>query len=132
MYIDIVPNRSSPPAVLLRESTREGGKIHKRTLANLSALPADAIEVLRRALKGEKLVPATDAVQVERSVPYGHVAAVLGTIRRLRLDQVRTLMAALATATRTRVRVGEHAFDQLAQLTPLQERAFQLLEVPWR
>jgi transposase len=88
MYIDVVPNRSSPPAVLLRESTREGGRIRKRTLANLSALPADAVEVLRRALKGEKLVPATDAVQVERSVPYGHVAAVLGTIRRLRLDQM--------------------------------------------
>ncbi|HLM67268.1 MAG TPA: IS1634 family transposase, partial [Longimicrobium sp.] len=88
MYIDVVPNRSSPPAVLLRESSREGGKIRKRTLANLSALPPDAVEVLRRALKGEKLVPAGESVQVERSTPYGHVAAVLGTIRRLKLDQV--------------------------------------------
>jgi hypothetical protein len=88
MYIDIVPNRSSPPAVLLREASREGGKIRKRTLANLSALPPDAVEVLRRALKGEKLVAAEESVRVERSVPYGHVAAVLGTVRRLGLDQV--------------------------------------------
>jgi hypothetical protein len=88
MYIDVVPNRSSPPAVLLRESSREGGKIRKRTLANLSALPPDAVEVLRRALKGEKLVAAEESVRVEHSAPYGHVAAVLGTIRRLRLDQV--------------------------------------------
>lgn len=88
MYIDIVPNRSSPPAVLLRESSREGGKIRKRTLANLSALPPEAVEVLRRALRGEKLVAAEESVRVEHSAPYGHVAAVLGTIRRLRLDQV--------------------------------------------
>lgn len=88
MYIDIVPNRSSPPAVLLRESSREDGKIRKRTLANLSALPPEAVEVLRRVLKGEKLVAAEELVQVGRSVPYGHVAAVLGTIRRLKLDQV--------------------------------------------
>jgi hypothetical protein len=88
MYIDVVPNRSSPPAVLLRESSREGGKIRKRTLANLSALPPNAVDILRRTLKGEKLVTAEEFVQVERSTPYGHVAAVLGTIRRLRLDQV--------------------------------------------
>jgi Transposase DDE domain len=87
MYIDIVPNRSSPPAVLLRESTREGGKIRKRTLANLSSLPMEVVEVLRRALRGETLVSPQAVVEVERSAPYGHVAAVLGTIRRLRLDQ---------------------------------------------
>ena len=88
MYIDRVPNRSSPPAVLLRESWREDGKIRKRTLANLSALPPEAIEVLQQVLKGKKLVAAEEAVRVERSVPYGHVAAVLGTVRRLGLDQV--------------------------------------------
>ena len=87
MYIDVVPNRSSPPAVLLRESLREGGKIRKRTLANLSALPPEAVEVLRRVLKGEKLVAAEESVQIGRSAPYGHVAAVLGMIRRLKLDQ---------------------------------------------
>lgn len=88
MYIDIVPNRSSPPAVLLRESSREGGKIRKRTLANLSALPPEAVDMLRRVLKGEKLVAAEESVRVERSASYGHVAAVLGTIRRLKLDHV--------------------------------------------
>jgi hypothetical protein len=88
MYIDVVPNRSSPPAVLLRESSREDGKIRKRTLANLSALPPEAIEVLRRALKGETLFSAEESVHVERSLPYGHVAAVLGTVRRLKLDQM--------------------------------------------
>jgi hypothetical protein len=88
MYIERVPNRSSPPAVLLRESWREGGKIRKRTLANLSCLPPGAVDVLRRSLKGETLVSATESVRVERSAPYGHVAAVLGTVRRLRLDQV--------------------------------------------
>jgi transposase len=88
MYIERVPNRSSPPAVLLRESWREGGKVHKRTLANLSALPDDAVEILRRVLKGETLVCAEESVSVGRSTPYGHVAAVLGTIRRLKLDQV--------------------------------------------
>lgn len=88
MYIDVVPNRSSPPAILLRESSREDGRIRKRTLANLSALPPEAIEVLRRVLRGEKLVAAEESVQVERSTAYGHVAAVLGTIRRLKLDQV--------------------------------------------
>ena len=69
MYIDIVPNRSSPPAILLRESSREGGKIRKRTLANLSALPSEAVAVLRRVLKGETLVSAGESVRVERSVP---------------------------------------------------------------
>jgi transposase len=88
MYIERVPNRSSPPAVLLRESWREGGKVHKRTLANLSALPDDAVEILRRVLKGETLVCAEESVSVGRSTPYGHVAAVLGTIRRLKPDQV--------------------------------------------
>lgn len=88
MYIDTVPNRSSPPAVLLRESSREDGKIRKRTLANLSCLPPAAIDVLRRSLRGETLVSAEEAVRIERSEPYGHVAAVLGTLHRLKLDQV--------------------------------------------
>jgi len=88
MYIERVPNRSSPPAVLLRESWREGGKIRKRTLANLSCLPPEAVDVLRRSLKGETLVSATESVRVERSAHFGHIAAVLGTVRRLRLDQV--------------------------------------------
>jgi hypothetical protein len=88
MYIDIVPNRNSPPAVLLRESYRVGKQTKKRTLANLSMLPPEAIDVLRRALRGETLVPAAEALEIERSRPHGHVAAVLGTARKLGLESL--------------------------------------------
>jgi hypothetical protein len=88
MYIEIVPNRNSPPAVLLREGWREGKKTKKRTLANLSKLPPEMIELLRRAFKGEALVPAHEAFQIQASVPHGHVAAVLGTLRKLGLEGV--------------------------------------------
>jgi hypothetical protein len=88
MYIDIVPNRNSPPAVLLRESWREGKKTHKRTVANLTGLPEEAIDALRRSLKGERLVPAESVFAIERSLPHGHVAAVVGTLRRIGLDAV--------------------------------------------
>lgn len=83
MYIDIVPNRGSPPAVLLREDHREGGRTIKRTLANLSALPPEAVAALRAVLKGQPLVGAADCFAVERSLPCGHVRAVKGTMERL-------------------------------------------------
>ena len=83
MYIDRVPNRNSPPAILLRESYREDGKVKKRTLANLSSLPPGAIEALERSLKGETLVSAEDAFEIVRAYPHGHVAAVVGTMNRL-------------------------------------------------
>ena len=83
MYIDIVPNRNSPPAVLLREGWREGDKIRKRTIANLSDWPEQKVEALRRLLKGETLVSAERAFAVERSLPHGHVEAVLCMMRRL-------------------------------------------------
>jgi transposase len=86
MYIDAVPNRNSPPAILLRESSRVGNKIIKRTLANLSDWPAPQIDLLRRVLKGESLVSLSDALQVLRSLPHGHVAAALGTLRRIGLE----------------------------------------------
>ena len=80
MYIEAVPNRNSPPAVLLRESYREEGKIKKRTLANLSSLPTEVIEGLKVLLKGGVAVPSADDVfTVERSLPHGHVAAALGS-----------------------------------------------------
>jgi hypothetical protein len=89
MYIDVVPNRNSPPAVLLRESFRENGKIVKRTIANLSDWPMDKVEALRVLLKsngGMQVVPTGDMpMDVVRSVPYGHVAAVLGAMQRLDL-----------------------------------------------
>ena len=88
MYVERVPNRTSPPAVLLRESVREGSKIRKRTLANLSHWPVERIETLRRVLKGEKLIGLGDSLQIVRSLPHGHVAAVLGTLRQLKLDQI--------------------------------------------
>ncbi len=85
MYVDRVPNRDSPPAILLRESWREDGKIKKRTLANLSDWPEQKIENLRRVLRGEDLVDAKDAFSITSSRPHGHVEAVLGTMRRLDL-----------------------------------------------
>jgi hypothetical protein len=88
MYVDRVPNRSSPPAVLLREAWREGGKIRKRTLANLSHWPEHKIESLKRLLRGETLVVAHDVFAIETSMPHGHVEAVLGTIGKLGLGHL--------------------------------------------
>ena len=87
MYVEVVPNRGSPPAVLLRESVREGPRIRKRTLANLSAWPPEKVALLRHVLRGDPLVPPADAVEILRTRPHGHVAAVLGTLRRLELDR---------------------------------------------
>src|ERR1700738_1960374 len=86
MYVAVVPNRGSPPAILLRESYREAGKTKNRTLANLSAGPADRIEQLRAVLRGDKLLPAAEAVEIVRALPHGHVLAALGTARRIALD----------------------------------------------
>jgi hypothetical protein len=90
MYIAVVPNRNSPPAILLRESFREHGKVKSRTLANISHWPPAQIEALRQVLKGHTTVgPAlSEAFEVTRSLPHGQVAAVLGTLRRLKLDQL--------------------------------------------
>ena len=88
MYIESVPNRNSPPAVLLRESFRDAGKVKKRTLANLSKWPPTLIEGLRVLLKGGAAVSRLDeAFDIVRSQPHGHVAAVLGTLRKLRLER---------------------------------------------
>jgi transposase len=88
MYVARVPNRNSPPAYLLREGWREGSKVKTRTLANLSHWPAAKIEALRRLLADA--VPATDGrgLKMLRSLPHGHVAAVLGTARRIGLDRL--------------------------------------------
>jgi hypothetical protein len=90
MFIETVPNRSSPPAVLLRESYRdEHGRAQKRTLANLSKLPGDLIGGLRALLKGGTVIgTGPDEIQIERSLPHGHVAAALGTIRKIALDRL--------------------------------------------
>ena len=88
MYIDTVPNRGSPPAILLREGWREGGKVRKRTIANLSGWPKQQVEALRRLLKGEPMVSAREAFAVHRSLPHGHVEAILAAMGRLGVDRL--------------------------------------------
>jgi hypothetical protein len=90
MYIERVPNRDSPPAILLRESFREGKRTRKRTIANLSHWPAERIEALRHVLKGGRVSSARleDAFDILRSRPHGHVAAVLATLRKLGLHSI--------------------------------------------
>src|SRR3990170_6946899 len=88
MFIDIVPNRKSPPAILLREAWREGQKVRKRTVANLSGWPREKVEALRRLLKNEPLVAPEEAFAIEQSHPHGHVEAVLGTVMKLGLDRL--------------------------------------------
>ena len=106
MHIDIVPNRKSRPAVLLRESWREGAKTFKRTLANLSALPPDQIAAIRKILKGETLVPVMELFEITRSVHHGHVEAVRIAMKHLgfeslvasRSSRERDLVVAMVTA----------------------------------
>ena len=88
MYVAIVPNRGSPPAILLRESYRDGAKVKNRTLKNLSDWPAERIELLRAVLRGDTLVPAGEGLEIVRALPHGHVLAALGTARRIKLDRL--------------------------------------------
>jgi transposase len=88
MFIETVPNRRSPPAVLLRESYRdERGRSQKRTLANLSKLPGDVIAGLKALLRGGTVI-GSEELAIERSLPHGHVAAGLGMIRQIALDRL--------------------------------------------
>jgi hypothetical protein len=107
MYVTRVPNRGSPPAILLRESYREAGKVKTRTLANLTAWPEAKVDALSRVLKGQQPPAALDgAFEITRSLPHGHVAAVLGTVRDLGLEKLidplpsrqRNLVTAMAVA----------------------------------
>jgi len=88
MFVAKIPNRKSPPAYLLRESYREDGKVKTRTLANLTHLPQERIDAVKAALKGTRLAPVNETFQIERSLPHGHVNAVLGTLRKLGLDKM--------------------------------------------
>jgi len=89
MYIESVPNRHSPPAILLRESYREAGRVKKRTLLNLSDWPADRIAGFKMLLKGGTVIPSDQpAITIIRSLPHGHVAAALGTARKIGLDRL--------------------------------------------
>jgi hypothetical protein len=88
MYGETVPNRNSRPAVLLREGVRQGNKVLKRTLANLTDWPAPKIEALRRLLRDEPLATLQQRFRIERTLPHGHVEAVLSAIRKLGLDTI--------------------------------------------
>jgi transposase len=88
MYIETVPNRNSPPAILLRESWREGKKTKKRTIANLTGWPSTLVESFRKILQGAVAVYPKDIFSIDRSVPHGHVKAILGIIRNLELDNI--------------------------------------------
>ena len=87
MYVTVVPNRRSPPAILLRESYREDGKVKNRTLANISDWPAAKVEALQAVLKGDVAGVVPQPV-VETSLAHGHVAAVLGAARSLGLERM--------------------------------------------
>ena len=115
MYIDIVPNRKSPPAVLLRQARREGGKIVKTTLANLSTCPPEAVAALRVALRGVALVPNEEVFAVERSTPHGHMQAVLGVMHTLSVD---TLLASRPCRERDLVRamIAQRLLDPCPKL----------------
>jgi transposase len=89
MYVAVVPNRNSPPAILLRESFRQDGKVHNRTVANLSDWPPSKIDALRQVLKGATVTSSpADAFQILRSQPHGHVAAAVGSLRKTGLERL--------------------------------------------
>jgi hypothetical protein len=89
MFIETVPNRSSPPAVLLRQTWREGGKVKKRTLLNLTSWPAERVEGLRILLKGGTALPPGEVpFTIMRSLPHGHVAGIFSAIRATGLDRI--------------------------------------------
>ena len=104
MYVTVVPNRNSPPAILLRETYRDGDKVKNRTLANLTKWKPEKIAALRAVLRDERLVPAGDGFEIRRSLPHGHVAAALAMARRLGLDpRVKTATLMPPGAERTRL-----------------------------
>jgi transposase len=99
MYVETVPNRDSRPAILLREGWREGRRVRKRTLANLSDWSPQKVQALRRLLRDEPLVAPSEAFAIQRSRPHGHVAAVWATLKKLGLDR---LLAARRSPERDR------------------------------
>jgi hypothetical protein len=89
MYVVVVPNRTSPPAIHLRESFRENGKVHNRTLANISHWPPAEVAALREVLQGGTTVGTSgDSFQILRSLPHGRVVAVIGSARQRGLDKI--------------------------------------------
>jgi len=122
MYIDKVPNHDPPPAVLLRESYREGGKVRKQTIFNLSYWPEHVVEGLQRLLKGENLVSVEEVFAIQRSLPHGHVEANPGMIRKTGLDE---LIASKRCCRRDLVltTIVERLMEACSQLVPFRQRA---------
>jgi len=89
MYVEKIPNRNSPPCALIRESFREDGKVHKRTLANISHLPDETVEQIRKLLKGGSVVESfQDSFKIIRSLPYANVKAVLSVLKQTGLNKM--------------------------------------------
>src|SRR3954465_3801263 len=120
MFIQVIPNRGSPPAILLRESYREGGKVKKRTLCNLTHWPPSLLEGFKALLKGGTVISAPASPEVftiRRALPHGHVAAVLGTLRQIGLDRIlgpdgnrrRDLVIPMVAAPHRAYRPARHA-----------------------
>ncbi len=139
MYIEKVPNRNSPPAVLRPDSYREGDQVKKRTLANLSKLPDDIIDNLKLALKGATLsmnegIP--NHFEVIRSLPHGHVMAILETIKKLGLDKIisekssriRNLVVAMIVARIIISQSRNHLSNDLSELS----RLWRVSRIPTR
>ena len=131
MYIATVPNRSSPPAILLRESYRQAGKVKSRTLANLTHWPAAKIAALRRVLADEPIPSVTGVgrgesggFEIWRSLPHGHVAAVLGTLRRSGLEAILSSKRSRERDLAVEAPAG-YAFGPATE-TAVQEAAFRL------
>ena len=123
MFIDTIPNRTSPPAVLLRESYREGGRVKKRTLANLSKLPQALIDGIAALIDGAKVTgrrEAEPAFEIVRSLPHGHVSAAQGMIRKLGLD--RTLQGRTQVDKRVRRLIEAMIIQRI--ITPGSKLAF--------
>ena len=143
MYIAVVPNRGSPPAVLLREGWREGKKTRQRTLANLThlGLSESQIEVLRRALRGDALVPVGEEFEIVRNRPYGAVALVLGMARKLgfpellasRASRERELVVAMVVARllepRSKLATARALTDDTLSSTLAEELALGAVDV---
>ncbi|MGD2123444.1 MAG: IS1634 family transposase [Gemmatimonadota bacterium] len=100
MYVETIPNRGARPTVLIREAWREGKKIRRRTVGNITSLPERQIEQIRRTLKGEDLVSSSEAFEILRARPHGHVAAVVGVMNKLGIPE---LLSSRKHAKRQRV-----------------------------
>ena len=112
MYVATIPNRNSRPAILLREGYRENGKVKNRTLKNLSDWPAERVELLRAALRGDGLAPAGEGIEIERALPHGHVLALI-------VARVLAPSAKLATARALDPATASHSLGATLELGPV-------------